>query len=105
MPDKPTLALMGLALNSAPPTLYRPVGCVDCHNQGYRGRTAIMELLKIDADLDEHIARRATGREMRMLAQSKGFRTLAEDGLRRVIDGVTALEEVSRVVDLTDRVR
>jgi type II secretory ATPase GspE/PulE/Tfp pilus assembly ATPase PilB-like protein len=104
-PDKATLSLLGLPVNSPPPTLYRPVGCADCLNQGYRGRTAIMELLKVDADIDEHIARRATAREVRMLAQSKGFHTLAEDGLRRVLEGLTALEEVSRVVDLTDRVR
>jgi len=61
-PDKSTLALLGLPINSPPPTLFRPVGCADCANQGYRGRMAIMELLKIDADIDEHIARRATTR-------------------------------------------
>jgi type II secretory ATPase GspE/PulE/Tfp pilus assembly ATPase PilB-like protein len=104
-PDRATLALLGTSAEGSTPTLYRPVGCPRCDNQGYRGRTAIMELLKMDADIDELIARRATGREVRNLAQAKGFRPLAEDGLRRVIEGVTSIEEVSRVVDLTDRVR
>ena len=85
------------------PTLYRAVGCDQCDYQGYRGRMAIIEILKMDAELDELIARRATGREMQKSALSKGFRTLADDGVRRILDGSTSLEELMRVVDLTDR--
>jgi general secretion pathway protein E/type IV pilus assembly protein PilB len=62
-----------------------------------------MELLRLDGDIDELIARRATVREIRNAALAKGFRPLAEDGLRRVRDGTTSLEEVVRVVDLTER--
>ncbi len=83
--------------------LYRAVGCTQCDNKGYRGRTAIMELLVMDADLDELLARRATAKEMRAAAIAKGFRPLAEEGLQRVIDGVTSLAEISRTVDLTGR--
>jgi general secretion pathway protein E/type IV pilus assembly protein PilB len=64
---------------------------------------AIIEILKMDPDLDELIAHRATGREMHKTAIAKGFRTLADDGIRRVLDGSTSLEELMRVVDLTDR--
>ena len=85
------------------PTLYRAVGCDQCDYQGYRGRMAIIEILKMDGDLDELIAHRATGREMHKAAVAKGFRTLADDGIRRVLDGSTSLEELMRVVDLTDR--
>jgi len=85
------------------PTLYRSVGCDQCDYQGYRGRMAIIEILKMDPDLDELIAHRATGREMHKTAVAKGFRTLADDGIRRVLDGSTSLEELMRVVDLTDR--
>jgi len=85
------------------PTLYRAVGCDQCDYQGYRGRMAIIEILKMDAELDELIARRATGREMQKSALAKGFRTLADDGVRRILDGSTSLEELMRVVDLTDR--
>jgi len=53
--------------------------------------------------MDELIARRSTVREMRQLANRQGFVTLADDGLRRVLDGSTSLEEIARVVDLTDR--
>jgi type IV pilus assembly protein PilB len=85
------------------PTLYRAVGCDQCDYQGYRGRMAIIEILKMDAEFDELIAHRATGREMHKAAVAKGFRTLADDGIRRVLDGSTSLEELMRVVDLTDR--
>ncbi|HEY6239627.1 MAG TPA: GspE/PulE family protein [Burkholderiales bacterium] len=86
-----------------PPTLYRAVGCDQCDYQGYRGRMAIIEILKMDAELDELIAHRATGRELHKAALARGFRTLADDGARRVLDGSTALDELMRVVDLTDR--
>jgi general secretion pathway protein E/type IV pilus assembly protein PilB len=62
-----------------------------------------MELLKMDGELDELIARRATARELLKAAVDRGFRTLAEDGVRRVLDGSTALDELVRIVDLTDR--
>ena len=62
-----------------------------------------MELFKLDPEIDELIARRATGREIRA-AGAKGFRTLADDAIARVLLGQTSLEEISRVVDLTDRV-
>ena len=86
-----------------PPSVYRAVGCDHCDYQGYRGRLAIMEILKLDVDLDELISRRATAREIQRLAVTKGFRTLADDGARRVLEGTTSLDELMRVVDLTDR--
>ena len=94
---------MGNLIDGPRPVIYRPGGCERCEFQGYRGRLAIMELLRINGDMDELIARRSTVREMRTLASRQGFATLADDGLRRVLDGSTALEEVGRVVDLTDR--
>jgi len=86
-----------------PPTLFRAVGCDHCDYQGYRGRIAIMELLKVDGEIDELMAHRATARELLKAAVAKGFKTLADDGVRRVLDGSTALDELMRVVDLTDR--
>jgi type II secretory ATPase GspE/PulE/Tfp pilus assembly ATPase PilB-like protein len=84
-------------------SLYRPVGCKQCGNKGFKGRMAIMEILVMDSDLDELVARRATTRELRTLALSKGFRPLAEEGVSRVLDGSTTIGEVARAVDLTGR--
>ncbi len=94
--------LLGIA-DSTP--IYRAVGCKLCHHKGYRGRLALMELLFMDSELDELVARRASQRELREAALNKGMRTLAEDGIRRVLEGRTSLTEVSRVVDLTSRLR
>jgi general secretion pathway protein E/type IV pilus assembly protein PilB len=95
--------LLGMDRAGQAPLLYRPGGCEHCDFQGYRGRLAIMEVLRLDGDLDELIARRATHREIRTAALGKGFRALAEDGLRRALDGSTSIDEVGRVVDLTER--
>lgn len=95
--------LLGVEHHRQLPVLYRQGGCEACDFTGYRGRLAIMEVLRLDADLDELIARRGTAREVRTMAISKGFRPLADDGLRRVLDGSTSVEELARVVDLTDR--
>jgi type II secretory ATPase GspE/PulE/Tfp pilus assembly ATPase PilB-like protein len=91
------------ATSDKAPIIYRAIGCDHCDFQGYRGRLAIMEILKVDAEIDELIARNATPRELVRHAIARGFRTLADDGIRRVLDGSTALDELMRVVDLTDR--
>ena len=97
------MQLFGTPADGSRPVLYRATGCERCDFQGYRGRIAIMELLRIDMGIDELIARRATTHEIRARALSQGFVTLADDGLRRVLNGTTSLEELGRVVDLTDR--
>jgi len=97
--------LLGLKTTDRHQTIYKAVGCPKCDNQGYRGRIAIMELLRFDPDMDELVARRGTQRELLRLALSKGFRPLAEAGAQRVLDGSTSLEEISRVVDLTSRLK
>ena len=85
------------------PVLYRAAGCRHCENKGYRGRTPILEILVMDADMDELVARRSTAKELRTSAIAKGFKPLAEAGMQRVLDGITTLSELSRAVDLTGR--
>ena len=101
-PDPGERRLLGIA-PTEPSSIYRAVGCEQCDYQGYKGRQGILEILKLDGGIDELIARRATTREILSAALAKGFRTLAEDGLRLVRSGVTSVDELSRVVDLTDR--
>ncbi|MPS48142.1 type II/IV secretion system protein [Methylobacillus sp.] len=84
--------------------IHRAPGCKQCGYTGFRGRMAIMELLRVDSEMDALVARRAHFDEMRDLALRKGFVTLAEDGIRRIIEGHTSLAEVMRVIDLTSRV-
>lgn len=84
--------------------IFKANGCKKCNLTGYRGRMAIIELLRIDAEMDALISRRAHLDELRTMAIEKGFTTLAEDGVRRILEGYTSIEEVMRVIDLTSRI-
>ncbi|KQV59431.1 MULTISPECIES: GspE/PulE family protein [unclassified Duganella] len=95
--------LLGLPADQAPVTIFRAGACDRCAHQGYKGRMAIMELLRMSAEFDEMVARRAPARELRNAARAAGLHSLVDDGMRRVMEGLTTLDEVSRVVDLTDR--
>ena len=95
--------LLGMRDETPPTEIYRATGCTECDFQGYRGRLAIMELLRLDSRIDELIARRAGLHEIRLHATQHGFTTLADDGFRQVLNGRTSLAELGRVVDLTQR--
>ncbi len=95
--------LLGIWGHQEPPHLYQPVGCEHCHNLGYKGRLAIMELLRLDQELDDMIVRQRPRKELLAHATARGFRSLADDGIKQVLAGATSLAELSRVVDLTDR--
>ncbi len=103
-PSAEERGVLGLT-DDRPVQIFRSVGCKLCGDKGYRGRIAIMELLHMDADMDELVARRATARELRTLAVGKGFRPLIDDAADRVLEGTTSLMEISRAVDLTGRIR
>ena len=95
--------ILGIEPGAKAPPVYRAAGCERCDRQGYRGRLGLLELLRFDAGIDELVSRGATTREIAQAARARGFRSLAEDGIRRVLEGRTSLDEVSRVVDLTAR--
>ncbi len=83
--------------------LYGPKGCKKCDGSGYRGRIVIDEVLPFDPDLDDLIANDATRQQILTVAKEKGFVTLDEDGLNKVVEGYTDVKELMRVVDLTQR--
>lgn len=103
-PDADERRLLGLQAK-AEVQIYRHVGCKRCNYTGYRGRMAIIELLRIDNDIDALVARRSPLDEIRAVAMAKGFVTLAEDGVRRILEGYTSFSEVTRVIDLTSLIR
>ncbi len=86
------------------PQIFKAKGCQQCNMNGYRGRMAIIELLRIDGDMDALISRRAHLDELQKMAFDKGFVTLAADGVRRILEGHTSVTEVMRVIDLTSRI-
>lgn len=76
--------------------LYKPNGCEKCSNKGYRGRTGIHELLLIDDKVQELIHREAAEQEIEQTVRSKAP-SIRDDGLIKVLQGITSLEEVLRV--------
>jgi len=80
--------------------IHQAQGCEACDYQGYRGRFAIMEVLRMGAGLEELIASGASQRQMLSLLLENGFSTLLEEGLQQVRAGQTSLQELARVVDL-----
>jgi type IV pilus assembly protein PilB len=78
-------------------TLYRGRGCVNCNNTGYRGRTAIHELLVINEEMQEAIGQSCSASELRQIAVKQGMRTLRQAGLLKAGRGQTTLEEIVRV--------
>jgi len=102
-PDETERRLLGID-SAKPILLYRDQGCEACNFLGYKGRVAVVEVLKMNRELDELIARGATRQQLNEAACETGYRDLAEDGTRHVLSGTTSLSEISRVVDLTARV-
>ncbi|MEE8317361.1 MAG: type II secretion system ATPase GspE, partial [Candidatus Omnitrophota bacterium] len=75
---------------------YKGEGCSECNSSGYKGRTGIYELFIIDDTLKELVARRASSSEIRKAAQASGMKTLREDGVSKIYEGITTVEEVLR---------
>jgi len=76
---------------------YRGKGCQTCSFTGMKGRVAIYEVMPISQELRDLVLRNAPTAEIREVAQSQGMRSLRQNALRKVLDGVTTVEEVLRV--------
>ena len=74
-------------------------GCQDCHETGYAGRMGIYEIFYVDEKIEALINQRASSQDIYKAAVDQGMMTMEQDGLVKVIEGVTDLEEVRRVVD------
>ena len=102
-PYKPTHEM--LRTNGFPPkalsdeiTLYRARGCSRCNNTGYKGRLGIYEVMVVSEAIRRLIVERKSADEVSRVATAEGMRTLREDGLERVLQGVTSMEEIARVI-------
>ena len=75
-------------------TLYKPVGCDHCGNTGYRGRAGIHELMMVTRALRQDIQTGKRADELQRQALADGMRTLRQDGIEKVLAGVTTIDEV-----------
>jgi type IV pilus assembly protein PilB len=78
-------------------TVYRPGGCSHCNNTGYRGRKGIFELMVMTTELRELAFNRAGVTQIRKAARASGMTTLLQDGQRKILNGMTTMEEVARI--------
>jgi len=78
------------------PTIYKPVGCDKCNQLGYRGRQGIYEVVKIDEHMKTLIHDKAGEQELEKHARSLAP-SIMQDGIRRVLEGSTTIEELLRV--------
>jgi len=88
----------------APEKIWRPVGCHACNNTGYRGRLGIFEALVMDEAIGEATIQNPNEKEMRIASIPQGILDMRQDGVVKILTGVTSIEEVGRVVDLNEEV-
>lgn len=94
--------LFRVVLNKEIESIYAPVGCKECIN-GYRGRVAIQEVLVINQEIKDAISGGARKEELRSLVYEKAdMITLLEDGVTKVVGGITSIDEILRVIDVED---
>lgn len=97
-PSADLLAKLGVRFDK-PPVFYREKGCRECFGVGYRGRTGIYELMELGPELRSLLVGQPSIEAIRNAARKAGMLNLRRDGLRKVIAGVTTLDEVTRVTN------
>ncbi len=98
-PDQSELNTLGLSNGLK---FFRPVGCEDCYDTGFKGRTGIFELLRVTDRIKKLITEKADANVIREEAIREGMKPLMRHGAQKVADGTTCLEEVLRVVSETE---
>jgi general secretion pathway protein E len=97
-PDEAALQAIGIPPDKvADGAIYRSVGCPICFQTGYRGRIGIFEVMTIDSTLSNLLLKTYDANRIKAQAVEKGMVALREDGIRKVLKGITTIEEVLRV--------
>lgn len=87
---------MGMKKVPVGATFYQAVGCPSCSNSGYSGRTVIHELMIVDDHIKSLIVRNVDAGQIKKAAIERGMITLREDGIAKVLQGITTIEELFR---------
>jgi type IV pilus assembly protein PilB len=78
--------------------LFKPVGCSRCNGTGYKGRLGLYEVMAVTEAIERLTVERKSADEISRVAQAEGMKTLREDGIEKVLEGKTSIEEIARVV-------
>lgn len=81
-------------------TLYKPVGCAACNGTGYKSRIGVFEAILMDSDIEKILLTNPSEREVKQAAKKQQIPTLREDGILKVLEGITSYEEINKTVDL-----
>ncbi|MGB9376886.1 MAG: ATPase, T2SS/T4P/T4SS family, partial [Mycobacteriales bacterium] len=81
-----------------PPKLFRAVGCSACAKTGYQGRLALHEVMNVSEEIERMAVERESAAAIMKVAREQGMSTLRDDGLAKVLNGITSIEEIFRVV-------
>lgn len=79
-------------------TILQPGSCKECNGLGFRGRTGIFETFLVDAEMEKYILQTPTVSDIKERAAERGMLTMQQDGMLKIIEGVTTMEEVERVI-------
>jgi type IV pilus assembly protein PilB len=82
--------------------IYRPGGCDACKNSGYKGRKGIFELMEMNSVMREMVFKKEPVQKIKEQARLSGMVTLLEDGVRKIFDGITSLEEIATITHRED---
>jgi len=98
-PTEKSIRQLGISQDHELPVFYRGRGCINCMGTGFRGRTAVFEILIIDEEIQDMIMNRSSAQEISRHAKSGGkLKSLKEDALIKIYNGVTTVEEAASVV-------
>ncbi|MEK7564537.1 MAG: GspE/PulE family protein [Patescibacteria group bacterium] len=86
----------------APIKVFNAVGCAVCNNIGYVGRLGIFEAIKTDENIEKIILQNPSEREIKKVARTQGILSMRQDGIVKILNGVTSMAEVQSVVDLLE---
>lgn len=90
----------GREFTTKPSVVWSPVGCEACNNTGYSDRIGIHELIITDASIEKIVRENPSEREIKAVAKKQGFLDMRQDGVVKVLQGITSFEELERVIDL-----
>ena len=82
--------------------IFSPVGCEKCNNIGYKGRIGVFEAIKTDEAIEKIIPESPNEHEIKKVARSQGILSMRQDGIVKILNGITSLVEVQSVVDLNE---
>ena len=86
----------------APIKLFSAVGCDKCNLTGYKGRMGIFEAIRTDEAIEKIMPENPSEREIKVVARTQGILSMRQDGVVKMLNGITSIEEVQSVVDLNE---